>query len=160
MQQLVEFSTNHVFLVSALFALLVLVIFNEFRIMSGGASVSPADAISLMNSGALVLDVRSAEQFERGHIVNARNIPAAELSDRVDSLGKYRDKPVLVCCDTGSSSGRAAGQLKKQSFAQVRSLRGGLAAWRSDNLPLETKEAVRQDKKKRKKRKELPAGTA
>lgn len=159
MQQLVEFSTNHVFLVSALFALLVLVVFNEIRLMTSGTSVTPAEAITLINGGALVVDVRSAMQFEKGHIVNARNIPLAELSDSIDSIDKYREKPLLVCCDTGSPSGQAASQLKKQAFTQVRSLQGGLVAWRRENLPLETSKSARQEKKKRKKNKALSAET-
>jgi len=159
MQQLVEFSTNHVFLVSALFALLVLVIFNETRLITGGTSVTPAEAITLINSGALVVDVRSALQFEKGHIVNARNMPIAELGDSIDSIDKYRDKPLLVCCDTGSPSGQAATQLKKHAFTQVSSLQGGLVAWRRDNLPLETTKSARQEKKKRKKNKALSAET-
>jgi len=160
MQQLLEFSTNNIFLISALVALIVLVVFNEIRLSTGSASVTPADAISLINSGALVLDVRGAPQFDKGHIVNARNIPKTELDEKVDSIDRYRDKPILVCCDTGGPSGQAAVLLKKRSFSQVHSLQGGLAAWRRENLPLETREAVKQEKKKRKKSKEVQAGTA
>ena len=158
MQQLLEFSTNHVFLVSALVALIVLVVFNEIRITTSGAAVAPTDAITLINKGALVLDVRDAAQFDNGHIVNARNIPTADLADKMNSIEKYRDKPVLVCCDTGGPGGQAAVLLKKQSFTQVQSLKGGLAAWRRENLPLETREAAPQKKKKRKKGKEISAG--
>jgi rhodanese-related sulfurtransferase len=155
MQQLLEFSTNHVFLVSALVALIVLVVFNEIRITTSGAAVTPTDAITLINKGALILDVRDAAQFDNGHIVNARNIPTADLADKINSIEKYRDKPVLVCCDTGGPGGQAAALLKKQSFTQVQSLQGGLAAWRRENLPLETREAAPQKKKKRK---EISAG--
>jgi rhodanese-related sulfurtransferase len=159
MQQLLEFSTTHVFLVSALVALTALVVFNEIRITTGSAAVTPADAISLINNGALVLDVRGTPQFDKGHIVNARNIPKTELVEKVDSIDRFRDKPILVCCDTGGPSGQAATLLKKHSFAQVHSLQGGLVAWRRENLPLETGDAVRQEKKKRKKGKEVQAGT-
>ena len=158
MQQLLEFSTNHVFLVSALIALIVLVVFNEIRITTSGTAVTPTDAITLINSGALILDVRDAPQFDNGHIVNARNIPMADLAGKVGSIDKYRDKPILVCCDTGGPGGQAAALLRKNSFAQVQSLQGGLAAWRRENLPLETQQAVHKEKKKRKKDKEISAG--
>jgi rhodanese-related sulfurtransferase len=160
MQQLLEFSTNHVFLVSALIALIVLVVFNEIRITTSGTAVTPTDAITLINSGALVLDVRDAAQFDKGHIVNARNIPMPDLAGKVDSIDRYRNKPILVCCDTGGPGGQAAALLRKQSFAEVQSLQGGLAAWRRENLPLETEEAAPQKKKKRKKGKKIPAGAS
>jgi rhodanese-related sulfurtransferase len=159
MQQLLEFSTNHVFLVSALIALIVLVVFNEIRITTSGTAVTPTDAVSLINNGALVVDVRDAAQFDKGHIVNARNIPMADLAGKVDSIDRYRNKPILVCCDTGGPGGQAAALLRKQSFDQVRSLQGGLAAWRRENLPLETQETAPQKKKKRKKDKRISAGT-
>ena len=53
-----------------------------------------------------------------------------------ESLKKYRDKPVIVCCESGMRSGAAARVLKAQGFAKVVNLRGGLAAWRTENLPL------------------------
>ena len=149
MQQLVEFSTNHVFLVSALVALIVLVVVNEVRIKSGGASVNPADAIRLINNGALVLDVRGAPQFEKGHVVSARNMPLTELDKSIDSIERYKDKPILVYCDSGGSGGQAAAKLRKNAFAKVSNLQGGLTAWRRENLPLETGRKPTKQKKKR-----------
>lgn len=150
MQQLLEFSANHPFLVTALLALIVLVVVNELRLQQGGAEIAPADAVRLINSGALILDVRGGPQFEKGHILNARNIPLAELNERLDKLDRFRDKPVLTCCDTGPSGGRAAGVLRKASFSQVHNLKGGLAAWQRESFPLsrEQKKTARKGKRK------------
>ena len=106
------------------------------RTRSGGQAVGPMDAVRLMNQGALLVDVRSREEFEGGHVLDARHLPQEEVAGAAESLKKYRDKPVIVCCESGMRSGAAARVLKAQGFAKVVNLRGGLAAWRTENLPL------------------------
>ena len=106
------------------------------RARSGGQAVGPMDAVRLMNQGALLVDVRSREEFEGGHVLDARHLPQEEIAGAGESLKKYRDKPVIVCCESGMRSGAAARVLKAQGFAKVVNLRGGLAAWRTENLPL------------------------
>ena len=53
-----------------------------------------------------------------------------------DEIHKKKDKILLTVCGDGSSSGRAAGQLRKSGYENTFSLKGGLAGWRADNLPL------------------------
>jgi rhodanese-related sulfurtransferase len=89
-----------------------------------------------MNKGGLVIDVRANDAFAAGHIGEARNIAAAELPNQADALKRYKDKPVVLCCDTGVISGGAARRLAALGFTQVANLRGGLNAWRQENLPL------------------------
>ncbi|MFO7304610.1 MAG: rhodanese-like domain-containing protein [Gammaproteobacteria bacterium] len=137
MNRLFEYTTNHPFLVAAAAILFVLAIVIEVRHRARGTSViSPAQAVLLANSGAVVVDVRSAAEYEAGHIIDARHIPAAELASRADSLKKYKDKPILVYCDNGFVSAKAAHTLKQMGFTKVVSLRGGLVSWRQENLPL------------------------
>ncbi|MGB5210458.1 MAG: rhodanese-like domain-containing protein [Gammaproteobacteria bacterium] len=137
MTQFLEFAGNHPFLVSALVALTLIVIVNEVRIRAGGGtSVSPADAVKLINNGAIVVDVRTQAQFQQGHIVNARNLPLAELGENDTALAKLRDKVVVTCCDTGMGSGKAARLLRDKGVAGIANLQGGLAAWQRDSLPL------------------------
>jgi len=82
------------------------------------------------------LDIRSVAEFENGHIINARNIPSTDLKSRIHELSKFKDRPIVVCCARGATSGAALRELSGAGFEQVRSLKGGVAAWRSDNLPL------------------------
>jgi rhodanese-related sulfurtransferase len=89
-----------------------------------------------MNQGALVLDVRPRDQYDAGHVIDARNVPSGDLPQSIETLKKYRDKPVVTCCDTGLTAGAAARTLRDQGFTKVASLRGGLQAWRAENLPL------------------------
>ncbi len=116
----------------------LLVVFYEMRARGrGGTEVSPADAVRLINAGALVLDVRPGSEFADGHITRAKNVPADEIAQAADSLKKYRDKPVLTCDANGIHAARAAAQLRKLDFSKVFSLRGGLAAWKNEQYPLE-----------------------
>lgn len=137
MNRFIEYATHHPFLVAAAALLAIVAIVIEIRQRATGSnSVTPGDAVRLVNSGALMVDAREAKDYEAGHIIEARNIPAAEAASRADSIKKFKDKPVIVYCETGSNSAGAVKALQAQGFAKVASLRGGLQAWRQDNLPL------------------------
>jgi rhodanese-related sulfurtransferase len=136
MGQIVEFAANHVWLVTGLLVASLAVMFNELRLRAQGAThVSAADAVRLINRGALVIDVRKPEEYQTGHIVNARNVPV-ERVQQGDEINKKKDKILLAVCADGMSSGRAAGHLRKAGYENAFSLKGGLAGWRADNLPL------------------------
>lgn len=135
MAQIVEFAGNHVWLVTGLVAAWTAVMFYELRLRSQGAThVTAADAVRLINKGALVIDVRKAEEFDKGHIVNARNISLERIQE--DNAIKNKSKILLAVCADGATSGRAAGHLRKAGYENAFSLKGGIAGWRTDNLPL------------------------
>ena len=137
MAQLVEFVGNHVWLMAGLVAALSAVMFYELKLRSGSAThVSAADAVRLINKGALVIDVRKPEEFQAGHIVNARNVPLERVQKDEDTISKQKSKILLAVCADGSTAGRAAGHLRKTGYENAFSLKGGLAGWRADNLPL------------------------
>jgi rhodanese-related sulfurtransferase len=137
MNRLIEFAGNHPYLVAAAVLMLIIVIVSEMRArIQEFAAVAPTDAIRMMNHGALVIDVRDSTAFESGHIVDARNMPLKELATSAEGLKRNKDKPVITCCDTGMNGGTAARELGKLGFTKVFNLRGGLGAWRQDNLPL------------------------
>jgi rhodanese-related sulfurtransferase len=98
--------------------------------------LSTLEATQLMNKGkTVVVDIRTPEQFAKGHLVDARNIPLKDLAQRTDELSKFKDKNVIVTCQSGTQSGKAVAQLKKAGFANVYALQGGVAAWQTQNLP-------------------------
>jgi rhodanese-related sulfurtransferase len=137
MAQLAEFAGNHVWLVAGLLAAAAAVMFYELKSRSHGvAQVTAADAVRLINKGALVIDVRKPEEYANGHIVNARNVPLERVQQGDDAIHKQKSKILLAVCGDGSSSGRAAGHLRKAGYENAFSLKGGLAGWRADNLPL------------------------
>jgi rhodanese-related sulfurtransferase len=133
MNRLLEYTANHPLLVAAAAILLIV----EFRQRArGGAAIGPNEAIRLANSGALIVDVRPSADYQAGHIIDARSVPAAELVSRADSLKKYKDKPVIAYCENGSASAAATRALRGLGFTKVVSLHGGLQSWRQENLPL------------------------
>ena len=135
---LLKFVSDNIFLVAVAFVSGAMLIWPAVRRGAGGASVSTLQATLLINQqNALVLDVRDAAEYERGHLLNARNIALGELEARAAEIEKYKAKPVIVVCETGNRSGRAAAALRKQGFEQVFALGGGIGAWKQAGLPLE-----------------------
>lgn len=137
MQRLIEFAGNHPYLVSAAALMFVVVIVSEIRArVQGFAAIAPQDAVRLINQGALVLDVRGREPYVAGHIGEARHLPLKEMSGSADTLKKYKEKPIVTYCDNGNEGGAAARELRKLGFLKAFTLRGGLAAWQQENLPV------------------------
>jgi rhodanese-related sulfurtransferase len=147
MNRLLEYTTNHPFLVAAAAILAVLTVVIEIRQRGRGSSqVTPNDAVRLINGGALVLDVRESKDYEAGHIGDARSVPATEIGARAEGFKKHKEKPVLLYCDSGYASAAAAKALRAQGFGKVVTLRGGLQGWRQENLPLVKGAAKREGK--------------
>jgi rhodanese-related sulfurtransferase len=137
MDQYLEFAGNHALLVSALVFSFFVLMFTELRRKAGGlTNVEPQDAVRLINADAAVIDVRSAEAFARGHIVNAKNIPMDELSTNLEKIRKH--KSVITVCDAGITSNQAVNTLRKSGLDNVYNLRGGINGWTQANLPLVT----------------------
>ena len=85
--------------------------------------------------GGVVVDVREPKEYAAGHVPGAVSIPQAELALRLEDLP--RDRDVLVVCEGGTRSVRAARFLKQVGFANVNNLVGGTSAWRQAGLPTE-----------------------
>ena len=135
---LIKFVGDNLFLVAVALVSGAMLIWPAVRRAGGGESVSTLQATLLMNQqNALVLDVRDAAEYGKGHMLNARNIPFGELEARAAEIEKHKAKPVIVVYDDGNRSGRAATALRKQGFEQVFTLSGGIGAWRQAGLPLE-----------------------
>jgi len=100
--------------------------------------VGAIEAVQLINRrDALVLDVRETGDYTAGHIANAKHVPEAQLADRMKELEKFRARPIVVSCRTGTRAPSVSGMLRKKGFAEVFALRGGIAAWQQASLPLE-----------------------
>ena len=137
MQQFYQYVTNHYWLVSAAVVMAVLVLVHEFRSRTAAfASISPAEAVRLVNTGALLVDIRERAAFEAGHIAGARSLPGAAIAEGAKGLERFKDKTVIAYCDSGMTGGAAARHLGRLGFTKAYNLRGGLAAWRQDNLPV------------------------
>jgi thioredoxin 1 len=107
---------------------------------NAGGSLTQLDAKAFYDASskatdALLLDVRSPEEFEGGHIANAENINwnGADFEKEVAAYSK--DKTVYIYCLSGGRSGQAANFLRKNGYSNVIELNGGMMKWRSAGLP-------------------------
>ena len=75
------------------------------------------EMMSYLESGAIVVDVRTAGEYAQGHAANSLNIPLNELANRLNEISK--NKMVVLCCASGARSGMALALLKKNGFQQV-----------------------------------------
>ena len=137
MEKLPEFIANHLFLVSLFVAITSLLLWNIFSGAIGVTQIAPTEVTRLINhENADVLDLRSSEEFERGHIINSVNLVASGLEESEKELGKYKGNTVVLCCGQGQESIRIARILRMKGFEKLYCLKGGITAWQSANLPL------------------------
>jgi rhodanese-related sulfurtransferase len=137
MQRVFEFIAHHPYLASgAVLAAVAVAIYEVQARLQAFAALSAMQAVRLMNQGALILDLRSKDSFDAGHIGDARNVAAGDLPSQADTLKKWRDKNVITYDENGSGGAGAARTLTKLGFTKVFSLQGGFNAWVKDNLPL------------------------
>jgi rhodanese-related sulfurtransferase len=137
MDRLVEFTSNHVLLAIGLVLSFFMLIFSELQRKARGlTSVEPPDAVKLINADALVIDVRSAEAFAKGHIVNAKNIPFDELDAQNAKLEGMKAQTIVAVCDAGTTSNRVVERLRKAGIDNAYGLRGGMSAWLQAGLPV------------------------
>ena len=141
MDQVIEFATNNPLLVGGFVAVLGLLIWTEVMSrLRGVKELSPALAVSWINDpNAVVIDVSPVADFNRGHIVNARNFTASRLKDPDAEVLKLKDRKLLVVCKNGPTAVVAANNLRKIGAADVAVLKGGMNQWRSDQFPVTTK---------------------
>lgn len=89
-----------------------------------------------MNQGATVLDLRGEPEFAAGHISGARHFDPGRIEEAADALKKYKERALVVYCDRGPTAAATVRKLAAQGFTKVFNLRGGVSAWRAENLPL------------------------
>jgi len=143
-----EFVAENVWLFVALGVIILMLVYSYFGDkLSGFQTISPEEATRLYNDGAKLIDVRSEAEYKSGRIGEAENLPVSNLESKISRLDAYKEKPVVVYCQSGARSSRAAGILTKHGFTQVHNLRGGIMAWQAAGLPV-NKKAKKNTKKK------------
>lgn len=107
------------------------------RFFRRAAEVGTQEAVQLINRrDAIVLDVRETGDYQAGHIANARHVPEAQLAERIGELEKFKARPIIVSCRTGTRAPAVADRLRKSGFGEAVALRGGIAAWQQAGMPL------------------------
>ena len=137
MDRLLEYISHHPWYAAGAALAALLVIVYEMRSRSENmAAVSPQEAVRLMNQGAVMIDLRPQEAFANGHLSGARQMSGEQILKAAETLKKQKEKVLVVYDDNGSLGPAAVRQLAAQGFTKAFNLRGGITAWRAENLPL------------------------
>jgi rhodanese-related sulfurtransferase len=83
-----------------------------------------------------VLDIRKPEEFAAGHVNGAKHLDSDKILNAGETHKRFKEKPVVVICDSGSLAAAAVRQLERQGFTKAFTLRGGFSGWREENLPV------------------------
>ena len=133
-----EFITKNIFIIVIALVSGGMLIWPLLRRGTGGPWVNTLAATQLINrSDAIVVDLRGTEDYAKGHILGAKNIPLADLERRAGELDKHKAKPVILHCGDGNRAGGGVATLRRKGFDSVHNLAGGYAAWQQAGLPVE-----------------------
>ncbi|NOQ35515.1 MAG: rhodanese-like domain-containing protein [Methylococcaceae bacterium] len=140
MEQYLEFLINHYLLTLAFIVVTYLLLrdliensFSKFE------ALSPLLAVTKMNSHQVfILDVRETGEYVKGHIEEAKNIPLGNLEEQIETLAPYKNKDVLVVCQSGTRTAAACKILIKAEFEKLLTLQGGMQSWEDNKLPVKT----------------------
>lgn len=141
MDQVLEFVSNHPLLAGGFVAVLGLLVWTEIhRRLQGLVELSPSELVARMNDAdTVVIDISSAADYNKGHILNARNLTMTRIQAADAEVQKLLKSKLVLVCKTGQTSVTAAAALKKLGATDVAILKGGMARWLSDQYPVTRK---------------------
>lgn len=119
---------------TAFWIFLAVVVVTLFLFSRRVSTVTPKDCQELLKSGAVVVDVRSPQEFQTDHLPMARNIPLDDLGEVLPRQIPDRNQVILLHCQSGLRSRNALNQLQRMGYHQARNL-GSLAQARRMLLP-------------------------
>lgn len=136
--ELLAFAGRHPYLSLGLVGLTLAIAYNEIAgRLSGIRRIGPAQLTALINrDDALVVDLRPAADFDKGHIAGAKNVQMSQFDPENKQLAPAKALPVVLVCKVGESATTAAKRLRKAGFSNVSVLEGGVQAWQGADLPL------------------------
>ena len=133
-----DFVQNNLLLFAVAFASGAMLLWPLVRRSTGGPWVSAAQATHLINrEDAIMVDVREPGEYGAGHALGAKNLPLARIQSGAGDVAKKKDATLILYCDSGDRSGKAAAALRKQGYTKVLNLSGGFGAWKQAGLPVE-----------------------
>ncbi len=100
---------------------------------------APESAKLLEDPATFLLDVRTREEYDSGHLAQATLVPLQELEQRLAELPPQKDRPFLIYCRSGNRSVSAATILAKHGYTKVFNLKGGIKEWVQHKFPVEMK---------------------
>ena len=101
-----------------------------FRSLRHAKRTNATKSDAANDQAALILDVRTAEEFTDAHVPGALNIPVQELQQRYAELGHDKQQPIIIYCRSGARSAMAASMLSQLGFTRVKDI-GAMSNWRA-----------------------------
>ena len=101
------------------FKSLVVVLISAFLLACGGSDPVGRAALQAVEGGALLIDVRTTEEFASGHLPDAINIPHGDIVAGVNALQADKAASIVLYCRTGNRSGIAEGSLREAGYSNV-----------------------------------------
>jgi len=93
-----------------------------FFLLKRLGQVSPKKARELKAAGAVIIDVRTTEEFAGGHVAGAVNVPLDQLGEKIESVVPDRQQPVLIYCLSGTRSALARRILLSKNYCEIHNL--------------------------------------
>ncbi|OCG25951.1 rhodanese-like domain-containing protein [Gilliamella sp. wkB108] len=137
--EIIPFIKNHMILSLGWIVLFIAIIVITIKSkLSKVQIISNAQAINMINKqDAVIVDIRSADNFKKGHITEAHNILPIDIKNAsAKTIEKFKENLIIVIDDNGLTSGGIGEILVKQGFLHVFALKDGIAGWNGENLPL------------------------
>lgn len=140
MEQYIEFASNHWMLATAFLAVTYFLIQDIIETsLRKYKTISPMLTVSRLNSASpIIIDVRDAGEFKKGHLADAIHIPLTSLESSMKKIELYKSDEVIVVCQTGMRSTSACDKLTKEGFDNLYSMTGGMQSWEENKLPVVT----------------------
>lgn len=138
-KQIIFFINQHLILSLSWIGLFISIIFLTIKqYISKVKIINRNKAIYLINNkNGIIIDLRSKEQFQKGHIVNSINLPNLKNElNNILKLKKYKNKPIILTSENSLEISKSAEKLTKKKFKYVFILKDGIIGWYNENLPL------------------------
>jgi len=119
------------------------------KVRSEIREVTPEGAQHAAQKGALLVDVREADEWAQGHALGALHIPRGYLEIRIEEKAKDKASPIVLYCAGGTRSAFAARSLQELGYADVVSLTGGFGRWKEAGLPVVVPKTLSSEQRQR-----------
>jgi rhodanese-related sulfurtransferase len=139
MQEYIQFFQENMLLTLAWVGIFAALIMTTYKSATAPYKVVSTNQLTQLinNENGVVVDIRSRDDFKRGHITDAINILPTDIkSGNLSGLEKHKSDPIIVVCKTGQTAQESSTLLVKAGFEKVNLLHNGIVAWNEANLPL------------------------
>ena len=127
-------SQNFIAVTLLLLSLIALIVYEGRK---GGKKLSPGEATRKINKeNALVVDLRSSQEFSSGHIAGSINVQEDKLEQHLITKRHSKKTPVVLVCKTGAASKKSGISLIKAGYLDINVVSGGMMTWEGNGMPL------------------------